>query len=679
MSIINNSHRLVLPLALVATLAHAEPVQRLDAVDAVTTRTPAPPGATVLRPSETPSAPYADASSLVERAPGASVVRNGGLTGIAQLRGLFNERVRIDIDGMNITPACPNHMDPPLHYTAPIELDHLVVSPGLTSVSAGGDSIAGTIQARSIDPEFFAAGEPGTRGEAAAGYNGQNDAATASVRLEAGAERYVLSASAAFADAGNTRIDGGEIATTGYTNQRGGVRLDAKTNSGRALLEIGVHRSEEAGTPTLPMDMITDDADRIRFGYRGTHRAHELELNAYWHDIEHLMDNFRMRPNSGMRMEAPSTSRDIGLGSKVARPAWGGRLQVGGEFHGNELDVFQRNVATGATQDTFNGATRDRVGIYGEWTGSRQPKWQTELGLRIDRIASDTGAITSNFMPSTPDRIAFNARGHDTNDTHFDATARWRHTLDDGLDLDFGIARKTRSPSLLERYLWTPLSASAGQADGRTYLGNIDLEPETSHQAAVGLTFNRGGLEMKPALFYNRVSDYIQGTPIARVDGNGKPVLQYQNQAAELYGIDGIWRWRLSPSWSLGGTIAFIHGENRDTGDNLYRIAPVNGTLYADHQRGRWTHRLELKAASRQDRVAGYNDEQPSAGWAVLNLHTQWRHGAWRIRGGLENLFDRDYHEHLSGINRVAGSDVAIGAAIPAAARHAYLEARYFW
>jgi iron complex outermembrane receptor protein len=50
-------------------------------------------------------------------------VRNGDLTGIVQLRGLFNGRVCVDIDGMQITPACPNHMDPPLHYSAPSEID----------------------------------------------------------------------------------------------------------------------------------------------------------------------------------------------------------------------------------------------------------------------------------------------------------------------------------------------------------------------------------------------------------------------------------------------------------------------------------------------------------------------------------------------------------------------------
>ena len=38
-----------------------------------------------------------------------------------------------------------------------------------------------------------------------------------------------------------------------------------------------------------------------------------------------------------------------------------------------------------------------------------------------------------------------------------------------------GVSRKSRSPAYQERYLWLPLQATAGLADGRTYTGNLDL------------------------------------------------------------------------------------------------------------------------------------------------------------------------------------------------------------
>jgi hypothetical protein len=64
----------------------------------------------------------------------------------------------------------------------------------------------------------------------------------------------------------------------------------------------------------------------------------------------------------------------------------------------------------------------------------------------------------------------------------------------------------------------------------------------------------------------------------------------------------------------------------------------------------------------------------------VAGMHMQAPSDSrWQLRGGLENLFDRNFHEHLTGINRVTDGDVAVGDPIPAADRFAYVEARYYW
>jgi outer membrane receptor protein involved in Fe transport len=51
----------------------------------------------------------------------------------------------------------------------------------------------------------------------------------------------------------------------------------------------------------------------------------------------------------------------------------------------------------------------------------------------------------------------------------------------------------------------------------------------------------------------------------------------------------------------------------------------------------------------------------------------------WQLRGGLANLFDKHYPDHLAGIIRVNDRDVAVGDPIPAAGRFAYVEARVYW
>ncbi|HAN54895.1 MAG TPA: hypothetical protein DCQ77_01240 [Betaproteobacteria bacterium] len=104
--------------------------------------------------------PHNNAASWLNQVAGASAVRNGAQTGIVQRHGLFNERVKVRVDGMEITPAYPNYMDPPQHY-APIDsLGSLQVIAGITPVSRGGDS---TVITDAAAPQFNSA--PGYKGE----------------------------------------------------------------------------------------------------------------------------------------------------------------------------------------------------------------------------------------------------------------------------------------------------------------------------------------------------------------------------------------------------------------------------------------------------------------------------------------------------------------------------------
>ena len=43
-----------------------------------------------------------------------------------------------------------------------------------------------------------------------------------------------------------------------------------------------------------------------------------------------------------------------------------------------------------------------------------------------------------------------------------------------------------------------------------------------------------------------------------------------------------------------------------------------------------------------------------------------------RVEAGVENLLDKRYADHLGGVNRVAGGDLAVGERIPGAGRFAY-------
>ncbi|MES2000082.1 MAG: TonB-dependent receptor [Pseudomonadota bacterium] len=645
-------------------------VVKSNAIDATLARTPV-----ALDPSAGDQ--INDAVSWLNQVAGASVVRNGTQTGIVQLHGLFNERVKVRVDGMEITPACPNHMDPPLHY-APIDsLGSLQVIAGITPVSQGGDSIAGTVIADAAAPQFNSAPGYTPLFKLRAGYVSNNDASNLGLTLGTASQDTSLSYRGERLDANDYSSPNGTVRDTGYTTTRHDVVLARKLASGIVQLDAGQHATRNAGTPALPMDMIKDDADKVALSYKGEHAFGSLLVRAYWHDIDHLMDNYSLRPNVGMKMFTPATSQDTGFSLDTRMD----RAKFGLEYRMNDFNAYSQNLATAARKDMFRDSARDRLGVYGEWHDRIAPLWTLQAGLRGDMVRMNTGTILTGYSASssTAQRVQPNFNGIDRSRTDYniDATLLTRYQPNPASVYEFGLAQKTRSPSTLERYLWSSQQSSAGQADGYNYLGNVDLKPEVSRQITAAAQWKTGAWTIKPGIYYNRVNDYIQGTSTGVII-DGKPVLQYQNINAELYGFDGNIMYQLNQNVGLGGILSYVRGKNTDNGDNLYRIAPLTARLYADYQTGTWNHRAELNLAARQNIVSAYNQELPTSGYGVVNLRTRWQASkALRLTAGVENLFDKTYYDHLGGINRVALSSVAIGGQLPGMGRSLYVGMEY--
>lgn len=623
----------------------------------------------------------ADSATLLRDTPGAAVVRNGPQTGIVQLRGLSGDRVKTSVDGMTLTPACPNHMDPPLHYASPSSVESMTVLAGITPVSVGGDSIAGTVLVQPAAPRFATNEHTLAFGQLGGFFRSSNDGYGFDGEGGVAGRNTSAAYQGSWQTAGDLRFPGGRVRDTGYDTQQHNLLTGLRTGRGVWSVDAGLLRTRDAGTPALPMDMVRDDGYRIGLKHVGEYTFGSLEARAYVHSIDHLMDNYTLRPvpTGAMRMSSPATSDDYGAAIGVALPRDTHTFRAGTGFHLNAFDAFQQNAATGAQQDTLNNATRARVGTYIELQSDWDGRWTTLAGVRNDSVMSDAADVGRFFPASATDARKFNALDHDSLDANFDATASVRFTPNTWSAWELGLARKNRAPSLLERHLWTPLSASAGQADGRTYLGNPDLDSEASHQIALTADLHGPKWQLQATPFCNFVNDYIQGTPTSRLDANGRPVLQFQNVGlAELHGVDGRARLAFDEHFAVRAHISYVRGVNDDDDDPLYRIAPLRGTLALDYRLEAWESSVEIVLVDDQNRVSAYNGEPVTRGYALLNLRTGYTfRNRVGLQVGLENLTDERYADHLGGINRVLGSDVALNGRIPGAGRFVYVQATY--
>jgi iron complex outermembrane receptor protein len=619
-----------------------------------------------------------DSVALLRDTPGAAIVRNGPQTGLVQLRGLSGDRVRVSVDGLSITPACPNHMDPPLHYVSPTSVETFMVMAGITPVSLGGDNLGGTVLVQPPAPRFATNDQALSFGKLGGFYRSSDDGY--GFHGEGGVANPQVGAAyhGSWQHASDLRFPGGRVRDTGFDTQEHDLLTGWLTQHGVWSADAGLVRTREAGTPALPMDMIEDDGYRVGLKQHGDYDFGSLAGRLYYHAIDHLMDNYSLRPvpTGGMRMRSPATSDDFGADLALSLSCDVHTFRVGTGFHLNAFDAYQRNVMTRAQQDTLNDATRARVGTYVEWQAEWTDQWTTLVGIRNDTVMSDAANVRHFFPASAADAARFNGRDHDFRDANFDATASLRFTPNPGSAYELGVGRKNRAPSLLERYLWTPLNASAGQADGRTYLGQLDLDSETSHQISLTADLHGSRWQLQATPFYNWVRDYIQGTPTPRLDASGRPVLQFQNVSrADLYGVDALARYSLGEHIVLRGQVSYVRGLNRDDDDNLYRIAPLRGSLSLDCRVQPWESTIEVVLAGDQNQVAAYNQEPTTPGYALLHLRTAYTFwNRLRLEVGVENLTNERYADHLGGINRVLGSDVALNQRLPGAARFVYVQ-----
>jgi len=277
-------------------------------------------------------------------------------------------------------------------------------------------------------------------------------------------------------------------------------------------------------------------------------------------------------------------------------------------------------------------------------------------------------------------------------------TALARYTLNTTTEVEFGFARKTRSPNLYERYTWSTWQMAALMnnfvGDGNGYVGNLDLEPEKAHTLSATLHWHAEddawGLKLTP--FYTRVTDYIDavqwnGTTNTERDvllEDQFTVLRYTNQTARLFGIDLAGHLPLGSTavgnFGLKGMLSYVDGKNLDTGDDLYNIMPINTRLTLTHRLGGWSNAAEVVAVAGKHDVSDQRNEIETGGYTLLNLRASYAWQQVQVDFGVENVFDRLYFDPLGGaylgqgttMSTTAASSPVWGVGVPGAGRNLY-------
>ncbi len=693
-----------------------------------------------------------DTARLLRDVPGLALQTGGGVSSLPVLRGLADDRIRIQVDGMDLMAACPNHMNPALSYIDPSRVENLRVHAGVTPVSLGGDSLAGTIVVESARPVFAPAGSGLiTEGEIGGFYRSNGDGRGLNARLNLAGENLSLRYSGATARSGNLKAGGDfkdrlyrtdtaftsaqkaphtgraghtlaldEIGSTAYetTNQSLGLAL----KSGEHLIDFVYSRQDIPfeNFVNQRMDMTKNASDQLNLGYEGLFGWGVLRARAWHEKTDHAMDfgadkRFWYGPASGghanlqpadcgamgatcaagMPMYTASRSNGLNLKGEIALPDHD-TLRLGAEYLAYRLDDWWPASGAGMWPNTFwnlRDGRRDRHALFGEWETVLNARWSGLIGLRHETVTTNAATVhgynNAGFPVALPagmdagnqnrDAIAFNTIDRRRTDHNLDFTALARLKADERQSYEFGLAQKTRSPNLYERYAWSTWQMAALMnnfvGDGNGYVGNPDLKPEVAHTLSLSAHWHaadRQAWGIKASPHYTRVKDYIDAvqwnsatnTPRTSPLTDQFTVLRYVNQPARLYGIDLSGFARLASDTAhgdfiLSGLLSHVDGKNRASGDALYNLMPLNGKLALTQKRGAWSQTLEgVFVAGKEDRSSMRN-EMRTDGFSLFNWRASYEWKQARIDFGIENLFDRRHDQPLGGAYLGQGTTMA--------------------
>jgi iron complex outermembrane receptor protein len=647
-----------------------------------------------------------DTASLLRGVPGVSLNGAGGLSSLPSIRGLADDRLRIQVDGMDLVAACPNHMNPPLSYLAPSNVETLRVYAGITPVSVGGDSIGGTIIAETADAEFADPGEATqVAGEVAGYYRSNNEAFGTNATATLATERFNIRYTGAWSQADNYTAAGDfktstmtgraghklpldEVGSTAYKTTNHTLDFAWKTGDDLLELSLGYQDMPEQLFPNQRMDLLDNEQRRGAISWAAQYGWGSIEAGAYFETVDHYM-NFGpdkrfwygsqsqppvapevgtpcsppgfMTCASGMPMFSEGETAGATLHGEFAFDA-DDLLRLGVEYRRYRLDDYWPASGGLMWPGTFlnvNDGKRDRTSLFAEWESQPDTRWQTLLGLRYEYVTTNAGEVAgyATSMPAAgnqiPEAMAFNASDRRRQDDNFDLTALTRYTHSQTSDVEFGLARKVRSPNLYERYTWStwamPASMNNVAGDGNGYVGDIALDAETAYTASFTALWHSvdGSWEFKATPYYTRVRDYIDAVPMPGWAIGQFNVLRYANQSARLFGIDLSAQLLLasndSGEWRLNGVAGYIDGENRDTGDDLYNIMPLNGRFTLNHRIGEWDNELEWVVVSSKDDVSSVRNEVKTPGYGIVDLRVSHSWSRIRVDVGVENLLDQFY------------------------------------
>lgn len=540
---------------------------------------------TVIESAEIDAVQGADATRVLQRTPGLSFSRNGGIgsfTGI-NIRGANPEQVLVLVDGVRVAdPAAPAGGFDFGNVLLPT-VGKFDILRGANSTIWGSDSVAGVV-------------DIGTRRKT--GFAGS---------LEYGARDTLVASAAAGVDAENAYVGvvGSWVRTDGFSSAVAGTERD-----GFRQFAIGSSAFVDL-TPSLELfghanfrsaDLDIDGFDNAP-PYAPVDSGDTQKTDQHWGDIglAYYGNDLTLRGAYSIA-RTRRDNRDAAGQSLFASDGQSRRFQLRGEYRllgGLAIAFGGEHERSKFDVDYEDAASTNITGAY------------AQLGWVMGALAVHAGGRVDHHA-------LFGTHTSFGGDASYLLTPDWR--------LRASIGEGFKAPSLYQLY---------------SFYGNRDLQPEESTSLDFGIERGERGRGLHLALtLFQRSSDNLIGFTFT----DARPFGVYGNTArGRAQGIEAEAGIDLAQGLRLAGVYALVDTEDRDTGLALARRPRHVGTLFAD-----WTSPAGISLGADLRLSSGSFDDAANgrrlAGYEVLDLRAALPLSkGFELFGRVENVFDTEY------------------------------------
>lgn len=610
----------------------------------------------------------------------------GGASALPILNGMMGDRVKVVVDGAEVTAACANQMNPPLSYVAANQVAASQVIAGVNPVRVAGDNIAGVISIEQMRAEFSDSDTLAwNHGYVAGEYRSNGERWLAGAGASWNSKQWSIDYQGAF-EHSNSYDDGSgdRVLDTLYQSQNHALTAGWQDDAQRLVGKLTYQKIPYQGFPNQYMDMTDNNSVGASFKYqRQLQDGATFTGYLNWQDVSHEM-GFFSDEKPGM-MPMITDARDLSYKLHWQLPlSTKTELFLGHEAFDYQLDDYWPGIPGSMMMGpkdyiNINDGKRQRLALFADSNTSFDHGWLLNAGIRIEHVTTDAGEVQAyNNMPmmgmpnmDAAAAEAFNQADRSQSDTLVDVTLALQKQLTDEHSIELALARKNRAPNLYERYSWGRGSMATRMigwfGDGNGYIGNINLQPETAHTISVGYRFEQpaNGWAASITPYYTKVDDYIDAVVVDSLSG-ARPearrnVLRMTNEDATLYGVDaGVsHRWvntAGADEWVLQAKVNYTRGEHDDSGEPLYQIQPLTTDIALSHVLGNWQQKLSWQYVAEKDRVDSRRLENETDSYHLLNWQAEYQWQNWQLNLAVSNLLDEFYRQPLGGVNIAAFS-----------------------